>query len=161
MSPATTPGYNSGSGIEQNTGNITRPNAAQLIATEVVDFGVRLYERASGGTLREVFPCRRDVNGTPEAGQSTKTPPFSYAASTRAPGPHPHGGLALLLGNIDCGYPAVAEIFIRILTPQGFTMIQTYEEEDAGRFPGQTWWSIVEQHSQVFTRRVVLLVDPL
>ncbi len=56
---------------------------------------------------------------------------------------------------------AVAEIFIRILTPQGFTMIQTYEEEDAGRFPGQTWWSIVEQHSQVFTRRVVLLADPL
>ncbi|WP_157837152.1 hypothetical protein [Geminisphaera colitermitum] len=105
MSPATTPGYNSGSGIEQNTGNITRPNAAQLIATEVVDFGVRLYERAPGGTLREVFPCRRDVNGTPEAGQSTKTPPFSYAASTRAPGAHPHGGLALLLGNIDCGYP--------------------------------------------------------
>lgn len=156
MDVSISPGYNTGSGTDQNSGNITRPTAARLIATEVVDFGVRLHERAPDGTLREVFPCQRDPGGSPLTGETSKAVPFSYASS--AASSHPETDIT---GPITYGFPVIADIFIRILTPQGFKILQLFEEEDADRFPGQTWWDIVEEHSKIFTRRVTILSEPL
>jgi hypothetical protein len=57
------------------------------------------------------------------------------------------------------GIPVAAEIMVRILTPEGARQIQAFENNLIVRPPGvasdaEYWWQIVNQNSQVFTRRV-------
>ena len=52
------------------------------------------------------------------------------------------------------GYPAVVEVMVRILTPDGIEIIQAYEDDPA-RFGGAgKWWELAEANSKVFTRRI-------
>ncbi|AHF91601.1 hypothetical protein OPIT5_16590 [Opitutaceae bacterium TAV5] len=150
-------GYNKGSGTEADPGNVIRPNANQLIATEVVDFGIRLFGQDNAGARVEVFPCHRDAAGALLAGGSIGAAdlPVSHAASTvRNTATAPV--TCLTVGDIEYGFPVAAEIFLRILTPQGATMLTAFEE-DTGRFPGRGWWDIVEEYSEVFVRWVEIL----
>lgn len=49
-------------------------------------------------------------------------------------------------------FPDVADVMIRVLTPEGARKIQALETNAAGG----VWWAIAEQNSKVFTRRITL-----
>lgn len=104
------------------TSVIRNPTRQWIIGNDVVDFGVRLYARNASGGLDLLFP----IDGGLPAGKD-------FAASTTA------------------GYPAVAEVFLRILSPEGVRQIAALE---SGRDVGSDWWTIVDQNSQVYTRRI-------
>lgn len=145
--PAAAISYNQGNGGTGHPGNIRRPNGNSVIANNVIDFGLRLFEPDATGTLVEVFPVDRRSGATPvrvfaATADTTARDPFNNTATHRF------------------GYPTVAEIMVRILTPEGTRLINAYEA-DPTRFSGTTWWQLAEQHSQVFTRRVQLKSNPL
>lgn len=50
------------------------------------------------------------------------------------------------------GYPEVADVVIRVLTPEGVRRISALEENN---ITGD-WWEIAEQHSKVYARRIRL-----
>lgn len=132
---------------EQDASNVRNPVEAQLIGNDVVDFGIRLFERNAAGNLVEVFPVnRRDSVAAPTSA------PFSFAATSDTT-----KALANT-GSQTYGFPVEAEIMVRVLTPEGVRLIQAIEE---GNLTGQAWWDVVEQHSQVFTRRVEIKSRPL
>jgi type II secretory pathway pseudopilin PulG len=136
-----TNGYNAtASGGDKDPGNIRNPVTTQLIGNDVVDFGVRLYERNAAGNVVEVFPVnRRDSVVAPTAA------PFSFAASSN------NVKTLANTGNQTYGFPVEAELMVRVLTPEGVRLIQAIEDN---KLTGQNWWDVVEQHSQIFTRRV-------
>lgn len=137
-------GYNSSpttANDEKDASNIRNPRDNQLIGNDVIDFGVRFYERNAAG-LVEVFPVnKRDAVAPPTAA------PFSYAATSNT------GKTLANTGTQTYGFPTEAEVLVRVLTPEGARLIQAFEE-NASLFPGQTWWEIALKHSDVFTRRV-------
>ncbi|MEO7600044.1 MAG: hypothetical protein ABIV50_13995, partial [Opitutus sp.] len=108
--------------------SLTNPNIADALASNVVDFGVWLYARNSGGTLQRLFPASpSDV---------------SHTATQRSE------------------FPDVADIMIRVLTPEGADLVAAMEA-GSGAFSGPTgltaaewWWSVVQSHSRVYVRRV-------
>lgn len=122
-------------GYDLTSGNFTPLGSlepADILAGDVIDFGIRLFRLADNGSRQRVlFPA---AGGATASGE-----PFFY-------------GLA---SNADQRYPDVAEIFIRMLTPEGARQIQE-PGLPAGRF-----WEIVRQNSQVFTRTVRLPSRPL
>lgn len=103
------------------TGGVIRnPSRQWIIGNDVIDFGIRLYERTASGGLTQIFPVKDEaIVG-------------DFAASTTN------------------GYPAVAEVFLRILSPEGVRQLAALE---AGSITGD-WWTIAEQNSQVYTRRI-------
>jgi prepilin-type N-terminal cleavage/methylation domain-containing protein len=140
-------GYNhTTTGTINHASNIRNPNVTQLIGNDVVDFGVRFYERTVAGNLVEVFPVnRRDALAAPVSA------PFTYVVSSDI-------GKALTAANAPTGpqtfgFPVEAEIMIRVLSPEGVRQIQAFEE-NSSLFPGQIWWDIVTKNSDVYTRRV-------
>jgi prepilin-type N-terminal cleavage/methylation domain-containing protein len=133
-----------GAGNIADTGNIRRPRVEQLLATDVVDFGIRFFAPGAAGEPVEVFPVDRrgaaqPVRGLAVSSDPTRLPPPGYASTS-----HP------------IVQPTGAEIIIRVLTNEGVRLIDAFEE-DPGRFPDQTWWDLVEAHAQVYVRRVTLL----
>lgn len=112
--------------------NVTNPSHANLIASNVVDFGCWLYVHDAGGGLRRVYPAAEGDRSHHAIGQA--------AAS-------------------DTRFPAVADAMVRILSEEGATLVEAME---AGRItrPAEFaddavwWWSVVEAHSAVFTRRI-------
>jgi type II secretory pathway pseudopilin PulG len=140
-------GYNHTATLnEKDASNIRNPNIAQLIANDVVDFGIRLFERDSNGVIREVFPVDRRV-GSPTVPTSV---PVSFAATSNTT-------RTLALANAPesapvYGFPTEAEIILRVLTPEGVRLIQALESGVATF--ADSWWDIVNKHSQVYTRRV-------
>jgi type II secretory pathway pseudopilin PulG len=137
-------------------GAIRKPTVNEIIATNVVDFGVRLYER-SGNRLVERFPVKVDYT-TGKAETASTTTPVHYLATSdnNATDAYASFGGGTQLTN---GLPVAAEIMVRILTPEGVRQIQALENNLITRPPGvasdaEYWWQIVDQNSQVYTRRV-------
>lgn len=116
-------------------GTITRPRRDAVIANDVIDFGVRFYVRDSVGNLDLVFP----VVSKPTLGS-----------------PDRHYFAGLLPNGVENPLPDVADIFIRLLTPEGAKLIRNHEALPSGMNPTSTWWEIAEAHSQIFVRRVQL-----
>jgi len=118
----------------RNRANVMNPSHANLLASNVVDFGCWLYRRNSDGSLTRIFP-----DGTSDVlhiaqGDST-------ANGTR--------------------YPEVADVFLRVLSDAGATLIEALESGRAVRPAEFTtdadwWWSVVEANSIVVTRRIEL-----
>jgi len=114
---------------------LTNPNNSDALATNVVDFGVWLYVRDSGGGLRQIFPA--DNSDTSHAARDTGTAPDSSR------------------------FPDVADVMVRILSEQGATLLSDIEK-GGGRVarPAECgtdadwWWTVVETHSRVYLRRV-------
>jgi len=115
------------------------PGYPQLIADNVIDFGVRFYVRdATTGVLTLVFPA--NASGQPDNGDLehlVKSPPSS--------------------GNLSDRFPDVADVMLRVLTDEGARQIQALENNQISG----DWWAIATAHSKVFTRRVVLHASPL
>lgn len=123
---------------------IRYPLIHNVIAENVIDFGVRLYVRDSGAAdgLRRVFPA-----------SNTTTTYLARSPST-------------LPGATD-PFPEVVDVMIRVLTDEGARLIAGYEASpqrvtaQAGRTAQQYWWDLALANSQVFTRRIVLNSQPL
>ena len=152
--------YNNGNGTDGVAGNVRQPRASHLIANDVIDFGVRIFERNAAGTLLEVFPVGRNAAGvvvTPPPATS----PYSYVATNTTPPLYAEygGSAARTVG----GIPAVIEVMVRVLTPEGVRLIQAYEEEPS-RFGGASdakWWELAEANSKVYVRRIELIASDL
>lgn len=146
--------YNHTSSVgDKEPGNIRNPTIAQLIGNDVIDFGLRLFERDNTGALREIFPVDRR-GGSPTIPSSV---PVSFAASSDTT-------KTLSVSNAPestptYGFPTEAELFIRVLTPEGVRLIQALEAGNATF--ADSWWDIAEKHSQVYTRRVEIKARPL
>jgi len=116
--------YSSGS----NTGNapfsIRSPERINVIANNVVDFGVRIY--VSGNTNPR-FP----ISSTDIFLATTDTTKGS-----------------------NIGLPEAVEIFVRILSVEGAQQLALFDNPPTGYTPTGTWWDIVEANSRVYTRRV-------
>lgn len=141
--------YNEGVGTEGVSGNVRRPPSSRLLANNVIDFGVRLWVRDAGGVLRVPFPLETKL------GFAARVPPTDGTDPNAVP-PNPSPG-APAYGEMNYGFPEVAEVFLRVLTDEGAKQIEALE---TGRISGD-WWQIAEANSQVYTRRVEIKGRPL
>lgn len=139
----TTAGHN-GDPTAGEPGVIRRPPPSTLIANDVIDFGVRLYQRdPATGQLLLLFPTR-------------SFPPLQASGVASSGGRHYFAGERNANGDLISPFPDVMDVFIRVLTPEGVKEIQNYENLPTGATASRTWWEIAEEHSQVFVRRVQL-----
>jgi hypothetical protein len=117
---------------------LAQPEATDLLAAGVVDFGIWLGRRpnAAGEDLARVFP-RSDADvdeysaiGAPASDSSDHNPDF-------------------------------ADVLVRLLTPEGERLVQGLETGAGRAIPASDaeWWAVVTAHSLVFTRRVEFKSD--
>lgn len=113
--------------------NAANPSHANLLASNVVDFGCWLHVRNPDGSVQRIYP------------------------STSADVSHQAVGNSLAS---DSRFPEVIDVMIRVLTDEGATQLEAME---TGRIPtrppnyasdGDWWWAVVEANSKVFTRRI-------
>lgn len=113
--------------------NVMNPSHANLLASNVVDFGCWLYVRNPGGSLLRIYPAGPGDLSHQAVGNST------------AP---------------DSRFPEVADVMLRVLTDEGATQLEAIE---LGRIPNRPpahatdadwWWAVVEANSRVFVRRI-------
>lgn len=121
--------YNSGSEVPGAAGSLVTPAVLQVMAENVIDFGVRFqgYETdpVSGLVqLRRIFPV--DLTD------------LEYRAGS------PPGGRPQL--------PVTADVVLRVLTAEGARQIAAL---DAGRITGD-WWQIAKANSRVVMRHILL-----
>ncbi len=145
-----TGGYNSPTATSVGAvANLRSPNVDQVIANGVVDFGVRLFALDSTtGKNAEVFPVDRRGGGAVGS--------YAFAATTAKNLTDP--GTGLTVANTTPAFPTVAEIMIRVITPEGVRLLDA--KENGNPVPG-TWWEIVIQNSNVYTRRIDLKATAL
>lgn len=112
--------------------NVMNPGHANLIASNVVDFGCWLHGRESNGNLVRIYPGAEGDLSHQAVGQSTAN---------------------------DSRFPAVADVLVRILSEEGASLVEAMESGRVKR-PAEYasdaawWWGVVEAHSAVFTRRM-------
>ena len=134
--------YNEGVGTARVAGNVRRPNTDFLLANHVVDFGVRFP--ANEGEDTWLFPRAAHHRGFAATSDRSRVPRHPAIG---APGP----------GEMTYGFPRVAEVMVRVLSSEGVRLVGALE---GGHLAGD-WWEIVERHSRVYTRRIVLLAEAL
>jgi hypothetical protein len=152
-----------GGGSAGDPGVIRRPNKfADLLAENVIDFGVRIYERDAANNVVLVFPTDQTYLNATRAWCYLATNPNAPAASLPSPAaPFNVSTLAGVPKGILRGKPVSIELFIRVLTAEGVRKIQALElgrvdistDYPAGR-EGEYWWELAIQNSVTFTRRV-------
>jgi hypothetical protein len=112
--------------------NVTNPSHANLLAANVVDFGCWLYVRAENGNLDRIFPANSNDTMHHAVGESSAD---------------------------DSRMPAVVDVFVRVMGDAGAAALEALE---AGRLvrpvafasDADWWWSVVEENSQVYFRRI-------
>ena len=154
--PTTAPSAVTDPGILRRP-EVTTPNRGLVIANNVIDFGVRVYTRDTAGMLNTVpaFPKATSA--------SVYTKGFAATTSTSVlPANLPSGGLTATdiaySGTTTVGFPAVVEVFVRVLTDEGVNQLALFEDVPSGYVApaGITWWDIALKNSKVFTRRIEL-----
>ena len=152
-------GYaNIGNDGPRESGNIvnpifTKPNDLKStdfsLASNIIDFGIRAYvikEKQFGtGYLEQIFP---DLNGT-------TTGSFEYKASS-SPRYFVNSSKSYLNQ-----FPDVIDVMIRVLTAEGASALAAYEDglipPREGLSNSEMWWTLAEEGSEVYTRRVKIL----
>lgn len=142
-----TPGYMNPDSQLGYAGNIRSPNPDQVIASGIVDFGVRMFANNSAGVLTEIFPVDR-INGSVERVALAATSDNTKVQPNISPSP------GISAANTSYAFPSVAEVMIRVLTPEGIRLLEAKEDPALSSNIPQSWWEIVEQNSQVYTRRI-------
>ena len=112
--------------------NVTNPSHANLLASNVVDFGCWLYGRGAAGELVRIYPSAAGDLSHQAIGQSAAN---------------------------DTRFPEVADVMVRILSEEGASLIEAMERGRVVRpaeYPTDAawWWGVVEKHSAVFVRRI-------
>lgn len=114
------------------------PRSGEVIGTDVIDFGIRLYWTPNSN-LVPLFP----INSSGEWAFQKEY--FAYGSASNP-------------------FPDAVDVMIRILTPEGARMLQNLEEgmipPEGGLFD-EAWWNIATEHSRVFTQRIHLKTRPL
>lgn len=108
------------------------PTEANIIAGNVVDFGVRFFEISEA-------PANFKQRGLLFPLDSSDV---EYLAA----------------GSGAEEYPRAIEVMLRILTPEGERLLEALRE---GNLTGRTWWEIVDQNSEVFSRVINIPSRPL
>jgi len=117
-------------------GSLASPGVQQVIADNVIDFGVRLYSYAPDPAtgepkLVQIFPV-----DAADLEHQSRLPPTA--------------------GELRNRFPAVADLMLRVLTEEGARQIAALE---SGQIAGE-WWAIASAHSRVFIRRVAINAGP-
>tara|TARA_B110000037_G_C16981543_1_gene449234 strand:- start:437 stop:805 length:369 start_codon:yes stop_codon:yes gene_type:complete len=116
---------------------VKSPLQEYIVASNVVDFGVRLYVYEEGATY----------TGTP-AGMRLVFPVYNYGAGT-----FDVGVTQFAADGVGVAYPDAVEVYIRMLDSEGVGFLSDLEE--AGSSTG-TWDEIVAQHSKLFSRFITV-----
>ena len=113
------------------------PPNGNVIGTNVIDFGVRLYFW-NGPILEPAFPY---------GGSNWSNTPLSYRANGTSGGGE---------------FPNVVDVMVRILTEEGAKQIAALEDGfiPPGTSFDKTWWEIAEANSKVFTQRIYVNTQP-
>jgi len=116
-------------------GSVAVPGLRQVLAENVVDFGVRFLAAATDPAtgrpvIQPVFPLNRAD--------------LEYRAGARDP------------AEVRRAFPDIVDVMVRVLTDDGARQIAALE---AGQLGGD-WWSIALAHSRVLTRRVRVRTNP-
>ena len=122
------------------------------LAPNIVDFGIRAYlirSRPQGaGFLQQIFPDLNETNKN-YSYRATSNPNYQIDSEKRS-----YGGYA---------FPDVIDVMIRVLTAEGASALATYEEglipPPEGKDPGDYWWELVEQNSEVYIRRIRIFAE--
>ena len=120
------------------------PSTSFSLATNIIDFGIRAYhlEKNSFGTgnLIQLFPpIKLDAPGNLLSEEFFATSHKPYQR------------------NYDptfYQFPDVVDVMVRVLSEEGARILENYEN---GSFPNTEevdWWSIAEEHSKVYFRRI-------
>lgn len=146
-------------GLKAPGANNPPRNLDAVLADNVVDFGVRCYVRdaAAPGGLRLVFPA------------ADETGRLGNAATARLRGQLPPG-TPVASDNFNLHFPDVVDVMVRVLTEEGVAALANVERNQAPLPPAplkygsnvqQWWWGVAQENSRVYTRRIVLRVQPL
>lgn len=136
-----------GGSSDGDPGRIRGPFRPHLLAVNVIDFGIRVFERNASGDLVLSYPLAHTDLG--------------YAATRDATASQP---TAATVEGVDYsgyttrGFPEVVEVSMRVISEDGARLLEGLE---TGSPIGSDWWSVALAHSQVFSRRVVLKAQPL
>jgi len=136
------------------------PSRKEVLAENVVDFGVRMYVKettTTGGTvMRLIFPAAAVAPPggiSPYAGSPyVMTNPVMASDSQTY-----HNAMSGVTPTTDYyanTFPDVIEIMVRVLTSDGVQKLALLENPPAGYTTTDTWWGIVETNSTVYTRRI-------
>lgn len=126
-SPSNTP-----PGAYRQSRNVANPSHANVLASNVVDFGCWLYVRDATGELQRIFPASAGDESHQAVGGSVSS---------------------------DTRFPEVVDVLVRILSEEGAAQVEAMESGRVVRPPAfandaEWWWSVVEANSAVFVRRV-------
>ena len=124
-------GYDLSDSNNPTVGLLASPDESDIIAGNVVDFGVRFFEISE----EPANPRQRGLLFPMGSGD------LEYLASGTGPE----------------FYPEVVEIMVRILTPEGERQLEALRE---GNITGE-WWDIVIQNSEVYSRVINIPSKPL
>lgn len=155
------------------------PVRAEMLAQNIVDFGIRMYVRqtvTSGTTsttnYRLVFPATAiawDPTNPPTTPPDATAHPAGtlYAASSIAAGDtqtyhYSSSNTAPSYDYYANTFPSRIDVMIRVLTQEGVKQLALFENPPTGYTPpaGQTWWSIVQANSVVYTRSIQINAQP-
>ena len=114
------------------------------LATNIIDFGIRAYhlEKNSFGTgnLVQIFPpIDQDSPGNLLAEEFLATSHIPYQVIT-----DPTFNL----------FPDVVDVMVRVLSEEGARILESFENGDFPNMEEVDWWSIAEEHSKVYFRRI-------
>jgi prepilin-type N-terminal cleavage/methylation domain-containing protein len=112
--------------------NVTNPSHANLLATNVVDFGCWLHVPDAAGGLVRIYPG--------------------------ATGDLTHHAVGQSAAN-DSRFPTVVDVLVRVLSEEGAALVEAMERGRVERPPQHAsdaawWWAVVEANSTVFIRRI-------
>ena len=130
-------------------GTVRRPRRDQLLANNVIDFGVRIWTRDAGGAPAIAFPqSSTNLGFAATARDGTASLDAAWGANPALP-PAAASAHFYPAGEMTYGFPEGVEVFVRVLTEEGARQIEAFE---SGRARAQTWWEIALAHSLVQTR---------
>ncbi|MDB6092499.1 MAG: hypothetical protein JWM32_61 [Verrucomicrobia bacterium] len=126
--------YCSAGSAAAGTAGIAAPNPRDILAENVIDFGVRLYRYDANGIglnrMIRLFPRTGSVEEYHAVGS------LDVSAATQP-------------------MPNVVDVMLRIATERGARDLVAFE---AGRRQGD-WWSIASANSYVFTQRFIVMAE--
>ncbi|MEK9772268.1 MAG: hypothetical protein VW576_01770 [Opitutae bacterium] len=114
------------------------------LSTNVIDFGIRAYrlEKNSYGTgnLVQIFPAI-----DPDSSGNILTDEFLSTS---------HKSYHSIGEPLFYSFPDFIDVMVRVLSQNGARLLESYENGDIPKTGNMNWWSIAEEHSKCYVRRI-------